>query len=150
MHDIEHINFDNKKNNRTDTMYRYSSNDTNKLAYIISAAAEKIYMTLKPGLPKCVYQLMLYNDLLKKGLLLQTETSMLNPCTKHEPEKELIIVNGMLVIECFVNNEMTDYYQKRAIFNLKNNNYEKSMLINFSDEKEDDLITMMDHVSVLH
>ncbi len=148
MNNVVHVDF--KKNNLTGSMCRYSSTDIDKLASAVMASIKNIYKTLKPGLPKCVYQLKLYNDLLKKGFKLQMEMSMLNRAVKYEVTRELIIVDEILVIECVVDNEIIDHHQKRVMFDLENNSYAKGLLINFSDEIQKDMITVIDRSSVFH
>lgn len=148
MNNILHINSDNKNN--TNTTWCYSASDNNKLIFDIIESAKTIHTILKPGLPKCVYQLKLYNDLLKKGFQLQTEMSSLNIAVRQETARELIIVNECLIIECIVESEINDHYHKKIMFDLENNGYAKGLLINFSDEMQSDMVTTINHCSVFH
>ncbi len=145
MNNILHINSD-KKN----AVWRYSSADNYELIFDVINAAKNIHAILKPGLPKCVYQLKLYNDLLKKGFQLQTEMSALNLAVKQESRRELLIVNESLIIECIVENKIHAHYHKKIMFDLENNGYTKGLLINFSDEMQSDIVTTGKHCSVFH
>lgn len=128
----------------------YSSENNNELIFNVIDSAKIIHMALKSGLPKCVYQLKLYNDLLKKGFRLQTEMSALNLAVKQEAARELLIVNESLIIECIIENKIHDHYHKRIMFDLENNAYAKGLLINFSDELQSSVVTTISHCSVFH
>ena len=145
MNNILHINSD-KKN----AAWCYSSADNYELIFDVINSAKNIHAILKPGLPKCVYQLKLYNDLLKKGFQLQTEMSALNLAVKQESSRELLIVNESLIIECIVESKIHAHYHKKIMFDLENNGYTKGLLINFSDEMKSDMVTTEKHCSVFH
>lgn len=145
MNNILHTNSD-KKN----AAWCYSSADNYGLIFDVINSAKNIHAILKPGLPKCVYQLKLYNDLLKKGFQLQTEMSALNLAVKQETSRELLIVNESLIIECIVENKIHAHYHKKIMFDLENNGYTKGLLINFSDEMQSDMVTTGKHCSVFH
>lgn len=113
-------------------VWHYSPHEIDTLSEVVTKTAKNIYLSLKPGLPKCVYQLKLFNQLVKKGFQLEMEISMLNQCAKNEPVRELIIVNESLVVECIAENEVIDHYQKRIMFDLENTNNEVGLLINFA------------------
>lgn len=147
MNNIE-FNFDDK--NITNFAWMYSTNNIDKLIFDVIESAKSVHLSLNPGLPKCVYQLKLYNDLLKKGFHLQIEMSALNLAVKQEAARELIIVNQRLVIECVADNQTNDHYHKRIMFDLENNDYRKGLLINFSDEMQSDIIATDKHHSVFH
>ncbi len=152
MNNIVHINCD--ENNGVQTGHCHSSHydteDIDKLTYVVISSAKSIYSKMGPGLPKCIYQLNLYNDLLKKGLQLQTEVSMLNHCVKNETDRELIIVNEKILIECVVEDDINYHFQKRLMFDLENTSHTKGLLINFHETKQDDMITVVDITSVFH
>jgi GxxExxY protein len=143
-----YINFDDK--NKTATSWSYTSADIEKLTFDVIESARNIFQTLKPGLPRCVYQLKLYNDLLKKGFHLQTETSALSLAVSREFERELIIVNGTLVIECTIENETLNDHRKRVMFDLENNGYTNALLLNFAGDMHCEMITVSNHHSVFH
>jgi len=148
MNNIVHINFD--KKNKTPSDWHCSANDIDKLIFDIIASAKSIHSLLKPGLPKCVYQLKLYNDLLKKGFQLQTEMSVLNLAVKQETARELIIINESLIIECLIEDKINDHHHKRIMFDLENNGYAKGLLINFSDEMQNNMVSIANNHSVFH
>jgi len=148
MNNIVHINFDNK--NKTPSDWHCSSTDIDKLIFDIIASAKSIHHVLKSGLPKCVYQLKLYNDLLKKGFQLQTEMSVLNLAIKQEIARELIVINNALIIECLTEDEINHHHHKRIMFDLENNGYAKGLLINFSDEMQSRTLSTEKNHSVFH
>lgn len=127
-----------------------SSDDIDTLFNGVIAAADSIYKTISLGLPKSVYQLKLINLLSKQGFQLETETSMLHSCVYGEPDRELVIVNGALVIECFAEDEMIDHYHRRIVFDLTNNNHEMGLLINFGADMNNNGITKVIQTSVPH
>jgi len=149
MNNIVSINTKNN-NDRTGTGCRYSTTDIENLIFEVTESARNIHRTLKAGLPKCIYQLKLYNDLSKKGFQLQTEMSVLNLAVRQEAERELIIVNGLLVIECIVENRIDGQYRKRVMFDLENNGYARGLLINFSDELQSHMIATLNHNPAIH
>jgi len=148
MNNIVHINFDNK--NKTLSDWPCSSTDIDKLIFDIIDSAKNIHHLLKPGLPKCVYQLKLYNDLLKKGFQLQIEMSVLNLAVKQETARELIIINESLIIECLIEDKINDHHHRRIMFDLENNGYVKGLLINFSDEMQSNMVSTINNHSVFH
>ena len=148
MNNIVSIDFDDK--NKTNSTNCYSLTSGDKLLHQVIKSAKNIHMMLKPGLPKCVYQLKLYNDLLKKGLRLQTEMSALNLAVRQETARELIIVDETLVIECIIENRINSHHHKRIMFDLENNGYETGMLINFSDDMESEVVSVLNNGSVFH
>jgi len=149
MNNIVSINTKNNKN-RTGSGSCYSSTDIENLIFEVTQSAANIHRALKAGLPKCVYQLKLYNDLLKKGFRLQTKMSVLNLAVKQEAERELIIVNDSLVIECIAENAIDERCRKKVMFDLENNGYARGLLINFSDEIQSHIIATVKHNSAIH
>lgn len=136
MNDMTHENRDDQK-----TKQRYSSLDNylvdiNELTNEVIAVATSVKRALIPGVPKSVYQLKLFNYLIKKGFQLETEASMLNDCVNNEPERELLIVNGMLIIECIVDINEINHHQKRIVFDLQNNGHVMGLLINFNTDMQ--------------
>lgn len=125
-------NYTNQDEKSLNDTWHYSPLEVDKLSEVVSKAAKNIYSSLTPGLPKCVYQLKLFNHLVKKGFHLEIEKSMLNQCAENEPVRELIIVNKILMVECIAENEVIDHFQKRIIFDLENTNNEVGLLINFA------------------
>ena len=139
-----------EQQNDSHNPWEVSNNDIDTLFNGVIAAADSIYKTLSLGLPKSVYQLKLINILTKQGFQLETETSRLHYCVEKEPARELIIVNGTLVIECFVEDEMADHYHRRIVFDMTNNNYEMGLLINFGADMKNNGITKVMHTPVSH
>lgn len=147
MNNIVYINFDDNDKQISNWCDCSSIDD---LVSEVNNVARSIHQTLKSGLPICIYQLTLYNELLKKGLQLQTEMSALNLAVKQEAERELIIVNGSLIIECVVKHKINSHYHKRVMFDLENNGYSSGLLISFSDELHSEMITTVNHSSIVH
>lgn len=148
MNNIVHINLEDK--NKTNPASGNSSTDVDRLLIDVVASANDIHHSLKPGMPGYVYQLKLYNDLLKKGFQLQTEMSALNIAVTDEADRELIIVNEVLVIECIAGTDINDHCHKKIMLDLENNGYEKGLLINFSDPVQYNVIKSKHHASMVH
>jgi len=106
--------------------------DIDRLIFDVLDTARSIHHSLKSGLPKCIYQLKLTNKLIKNGFQLHTEKSVLKLAVTQESDRELIIVNDSLIIECVSENAMNDRCQKRLVFDLENNGYANGLLINFN------------------
>jgi len=141
MNDIAQENWADQKIKQLYSALNNSLIDINELSNDVIAAVASVRLALKPGFPKSVYQLMLFNNLIKKGCQLETEISMLNHCVKNEPDRELIIVNGMLVIECILDDKLINHYQKRIMFDLQNNGLAMGLLINFNADMQKNRIT---------
>jgi len=124
--------------------------DISRLSNCVVAAAKNVYQELVPGLPKSVYQLKLFNCLTRQGFQLNTELSMLSQCADNELCRDIIIVNGVLVIECIVDDVVLRHYQRRIMFDLQNNDYAVGLLINFSESMQDNAITIVKQNAVSH
>jgi len=148
MNNIVHISLEDR--NKTNPASGNFPTGVDRLIIDVVASANDIHHALKPGLPRCVYQLKLYNDLLKKGFQSQTEMSALNIAVTQEADRELIIVNEVLVIECIVETDINDRCHKKIMFDLENNGYEKGLLINFSDPVQCDVIKRKSHAPMFH
>lgn len=116
-------------------VWDYSLMDIDVLTTYISREIKDIYRSLGPCLPGCVYQLKLYNDLLKQGFQLKTEKAILNDSPEQDVVRSLIIVNNILVIEYIAEDNMSDINNKRIKFDLKNNHHERGLLINIAEGK---------------
>lgn len=104
-----------------------------KLADDVATALQKIYLELGEGLPDCVYQLKLHNELTKQGFQLQAEKVMLNHSIKPESARSLMVTNDVLVSEYVTYSRTTDQIKKRLTFDLEKKNY-ASGLLNISIE----------------
>lgn len=113
-------------------------------------SVNEVYKNLVPGLPKSVYQLKLLKCLGSKGLQLETEKSVLTRCINDELEREIIIVNGVLVIECIVEDRIINHYQKRIMFDIQNNDHAMGLLINFGEEDQNNGIEKIYQKSISH
>ncbi len=78
MNNTVYINSDDSNIDKTNSIWCHSSTYIGKLISEVINTASNIHLTLKPGMPKCVCRLKLYNVLLKKDFQLQTEMSVLN------------------------------------------------------------------------
>ncbi len=78
MNNIVYINTDDSNTDKTNSIWCNFLTYISKLISKVINTASNIHLTLKPGLPKCVYRLKLYNVLLKNDFQRQTEMSVLN------------------------------------------------------------------------
>ena len=123
--------------------------DINELTNDIIVEAISVRQALKPGFPKSVYQLNLFNHLMKKGYKLETGASLLDYCVENEPHRELIMINGVLVIECIAD-VISINHHKRIMFDLQNNGHEMGLLINFNTDSNNISITRVCHNIGIH
>ncbi len=103
-----------------------------ELCNCISVAVDRVHEKLRPGLPKSTYQLELFKYLDNEGMHLMEETSLLTKYANNEPCRQIIIVNGVLVIECITEEKNINQHHKRIVFDLQINNHVIGLLINFS------------------
>lgn len=141
MNDTAHGNLADQNSKRLYSAMNNSLIDVDELTNDVVSAVTCINSELKQGVPKSVYQLKLLNSLIKNGFRLETEASMLNHCVKSEPDRELIIVNGLLVIECIMDDNVSRYSHKRIMFDLQNNGHAIGLLINFNKNMQNKGIT---------
>ncbi|VAW52129.1 hypothetical protein MNBD_GAMMA05-660 [hydrothermal vent metagenome] len=122
--------------------------DADVISESVICAAEYVVSLLGYGLPKSVYQLTLFNLLSEQGFKLQTQNSA---SLGHEEgcEKEVIIVNKILVIECVMQKELISDSQRRLMFDHDNNSV-TGIIVNFGDCSTKNSITRVYQNSVLH
>lgn len=113
-------------------------------------AVNQVYRNLVPGLPKSVYQLNLLKYLASKGLQLETEDSALTRCITDEHEREIIIVNDLLVLECIVEEKIISHFQKRIMFDIENNDHAMGLLINFGKDFQGNSVEKIYQNSLSH
>ena len=124
--------------------------DVEQLTNYVAAQLKGIYRNLGPGLPLCVYQLKLNNGLIKKGIQLRSENSLLSYCAENEPDRSLTIVNEMLVIEYISADNVTEHNKKRIKFDLQNNNHVTGLLINLSEGRENIYVSKVQRDCISH
>jgi len=113
--------------------WNYSLIDVDELSGFVINTAKEAYRTLGSGLPICVYQLKLFNDLTKEGLKLKSGKSMLNHHAEENGVRNLIVVNDVLVVEYISSVIMSGRHEK--IIQL-DNNYAMGLLVNISEDKK--------------
>ena len=123
--------------------------DVDAIGESVICAAEYIVSLLSHGLPKSVYQLTLFNLLTKQGFKLQTQLSESQGSLNKNRQKEIIIVNEKLVIECVVQDEPISDAQRRLMFDYDNNSV-TGLIVNFGDCHSESSITRVYQNSVLH
>ena len=121
------------KENETDRHYRLM--DLEELTNTVMMALQQVYMELGEGLPDCVYQLKLHNELLKKGFQLQEEALALDHYAENEPVRSQAIINEVLVIEYTTGGCSTDHCRKRMTFDLEGKNYADGLLMAGENKK---------------
>ena len=115
------------KENEHDSHYRFM--DLEELTNTVMTALQQVYLELGKGLPDCVYQLKLHNELIKKGFQLQEKALTIDHCTENKPVRSQVIVNDVLVIEYTTAGNATDHCQKRMTFDLEGKNYADGLLM---------------------
>lgn len=147
------VNPDNR-NKENDLAWNYALIDVEKLGGFVTTTARKSYYTLGAGLPVCVYQLKLFNDLTKQGLKLKSGKSLLNRCTKTDTIRDFVIVNDAIVVEYISSEDMSDHYEKIIQSDLYDNNYAMGFLVKVSggnnSEKESIEIIKIDRDYLAH
>jgi len=123
--------------------------DVDAISESVICAAEYIGSLLSYGLPKSVYQLTLFNLLSKQGFKLHTHKSEHQGSLQQNRQKEIIIVNEMLVIECVVQGEPISDSQRRQMFDHDNNSV-TGIIVNFGDCHPENSIIKVYQNSVLH
>ena len=123
--------------------------DVGVISESVVCAAEYIVSSLSQGLPKSVYQLALFNLLKKQGFKLQTQKSESQGNLRKSRQKEIIIVNEKLVIECLVQEKPVSDTQRRLMFDYDNNSV-AGIIVNFGDCYSERSITKVYQNSVLH
>ena len=110
--------------------------DIDELSVTIVSTAKESFQSLGAGLPLCVYQLKLFNDLTKHGFELKSDKSLLNQNVQNVTEsvRNLIIVNNVVVIEYISSAESTVDNKNIIKRDLHNNNYAMGLLINISQQ----------------
>ena len=148
MSDITNDNIENE--NKSVMIWSRYPADINELIYVVRDLAENIYTALKPGLPQCIYQLKLYNELLKKGFQLQAGTCAVSDNEDGISDREAIIVNGILVIEFYVRGKRESFHSDVGRSKHETERHTRGMLVDFSDGIQSDRVMIVDRVPVYH
>ncbi len=113
--------------------WNYSLIDVDELSDVVTSAAKETYRTLGTGLPLYVYQLKLFNDLIKGGLKLKSGKSMINRCAEDDGVRNLIVVNDVLIIEYISSVVRSAQCEEIMLSDLHNNNYAMGLLMNIPE-----------------
>ncbi len=144
----------NHTNDESDLAWNYALVDVDELGSFITTIIKETYHTLGAGLPVCVYQLKLFNDLTKKGLKLKSGKSILSHRAEMKVEldnvKNNITVNDVLVIEYISSQAMSDGYEKIIKSALHENNYAMGLLVEVAVKKDAIEITKIDQNYIAH
>ncbi len=135
-----------EKENEPDRRYRLM--DLEELTHTVLMTLQQIYLELGKGLPDCVYQLKLHNDLIKLGLRLQESALTVDHNAQNEAVSSQLIVNEVLVIEDVTAGNAADFCQKRMTFDLEGENYADGLLM--ADEKKKISITEVRRSNIYH
>ncbi len=130
------------KENEPDRHYRLM--DLEALTNTVMMALQQIYLELGTGLPDCVYQLKLQNELIKKGFQLQEEPLTLDHYAENDPVRSQVIINEVLVIEYTT----ADHCQKRMTFDLEGKNCADGLLM--ADENKKIRVTDVKQSNIYH
>lgn len=134
------------KENERDNHYRFM--DLEELTNTVMMTLQQIYLELGKGLPDCVYQLKLHNELIKQGFQLQEEALTIEDCAQNEAARSQVIINEVLVIEYTLGSNGTDDCQKRMTFDLEGENYADGLLM--VGEKKKISITEVKQSNIYH
>ncbi|PCJ88903.1 MAG: hypothetical protein COA54_01355 [Thiotrichaceae bacterium] len=121
--------------------------DVETISESVICAAEYVASLLSHGLPKSIYQLTLFNLLAKQGFKLQIQRTEVTAGLAEDRQKEIIIVNELLVIECVAHDEKIRDSQRGLMFD---NNSLTGIIVNFASGQTENPITSVYQNSVLH
>jgi GxxExxY protein len=122
-------------NEKSSLAWNYSLIDVDELSGVVISTAKETYRALGTGLPLCVYQLKLFNNLTKEGLKLKSGKSMINRCAEEDGIRNLIVVNDVLVVEYTSSVMMSPQYEKIIKSGLHKNNYAMGLLVNVRESR---------------
>ena len=121
-----------------------------QLADDVAKALQQIYLELGEGLPDCVYQLKLQNDLTRKGFRLQAEEAMLNHSVKPELVRSIIVINEALVNEYVTSSRATYQPKKWMTFDLDKSSCASGLLTNLTEDKKKVCMTEIKKTNTYH
>ncbi len=109
----------------------------NEISYKIVGCAIEVHKHLGPGLLESIYQKCLIEELLEKGLLVQSQV----PVPLIYKNKELgstlkidLLINELVIVELKAVEQMIPLYQAQLLSYLKLTGKPKGLLINFNCE----------------
>jgi len=108
----------------------------NNIAEIIIDCAYKIHIKTGPGLFESVYECILYDFLIKRGLEVKWQVSMPMVIDEIQIDRAFIadmVVNDKVIIELKSKTQLTNTDKKQVIIYLKLSGYKLGLLINFGE-----------------
>ncbi len=88
---------------------------------------------LGPGQPSKIYEFCLFNNLVKMGFNARRKVSMLLHYPDTNPFRDIIDVDGKLVIECVYSNSINQEHYRNIMLDVKSSGYEAGLFINFAE-----------------
>ena len=85
------------------------------------------------GQPNKVYEFCLFNNLVKMGFNARRKVSMLLHYPDANPFRDVIDVDGKLVIECVYSNSINEENYNNIMLDVKSSGYEAGLFINFAE-----------------
>lgn len=108
-----------------------------QLAHVVNDTANDVCQLMGEGFPRSAYQLALFNHLAQMGLMLRTLSPSIHPGVPGAAERELIVVDDRLVVECILehglNADMLQVYKSRLALDVGTNGYEMGLVIDFGE-----------------
>ena len=108
----------------------------NNIAEIIIDCAYKIHIKTGPGLFESVYECILYDFLIKRGLEVKWQVSMPMVIDEIQIDRAFIadmVVNDKVIIELKSKTQLTNTDKKQVTIYLKLSGYKLGLLINFGE-----------------
>ncbi|MCK5816814.1 MAG: GxxExxY protein [Candidatus Marinimicrobia bacterium] len=108
----------------------------NNIASIIADCAYQIHIKTGPGMFESVYECILEEYLLRRGLLVKRQVKMpiqFENITLNRAFVADMVVNDMVIIELKSKSKLTDTDKKQLLTYLKLTGYKLGLLINFGD-----------------
>ena len=88
---------------------------------------------LGQGQPSKVYEFCLFNNLVKMGFNARRKVSMLLHYPDANPFRDVIDVDGKLVVESVYSNRINEEHYHNIMLDVKSSGYEAGLFINFAE-----------------
>jgi hypothetical protein len=100
-----------------------------QLLQAVTDVAVSVHASLGADLPKSIYQLALLKQLSKYGLQLETDSYVLKHADGSEMVREVITIEGCLVIECVTGADIIEVCRGRTQFDVEVNAMRAGLII---------------------
>ena len=116
----------------------------NEISYIIRGAIFKVYNSLGPGLLESVYEAALKHEIMKEGLLVESQVAV--PVHYDGVKLDLgfridLLINDKVIIEIKSVEILAPVHHKQLLTYLKLTNRKLGILVNFNSDNISDGIT---------